>query len=72
MTFILFVVACLQSQPGQCVGERIDLPEVTTATGCHLVGNLRLAQWQREHAEMHIKEANCMAKPSTITAGGKL
>jgi hypothetical protein len=69
MTFIIFVLACLQSAPSQCAGERIPLPEVTTATGCHLVGNLKLQQWERENADMSIKEANCMARPIAVAGG---
>jgi hypothetical protein len=69
MTFIIFVLACLQSDPSQCSGERIPLPEVTTATGCHLVGALRLQEWSRENTDMSIKEANCMARPTTVAGG---
>jgi len=69
MTFIIFVLACLQSDPSQCSGERIPLPEVTTATGCHLVGNLRLQEWERENADLRIKEANCMARPIAVAGG---
>jgi hypothetical protein len=69
MTFIIFVLACLQSDPSQCSGERIPLPEVTTVTGCHLVGNIRLQQWERENADMRIKEANCMARPNAVAGG---
>lgn len=69
MTFIIFVVACLQTNPGDCIGERIDLPEVTTATGCHLVGYFRLEEWAREHADRIIKEANCMARPIQAAGG---
>jgi hypothetical protein len=69
MTYIIFVLACLQSDPSQCAGERIPLPEVTTATGCHLVGNIRLQQWEREHSDMTIKEANCMARPIAVAGG---
>lgn len=69
MTFIIFVLACLQSDPSQCSGERIPLPEVTTATGCHLVGTLKLEEWAREHADLSIKEANCMARPITVAGG---
>ena len=69
MTFIIFVLACLQASPDQCSGERIPLPEVTTASGCHLVGNLRLQDWERDHAGMIIKEANCMARPVTVAGG---
>jgi hypothetical protein len=69
MTFIIFVLACLQSDPSQCSGERIPLPEVTTAAGCHLVGTLRLEEWARENTGMSIKEANCMARPNTVAGG---
>ncbi len=71
MTFIIFVLACLQSDPSQCAGERIALPEVTTATGCHLVGHIRLQEWERDNADMTIKEANCMARPIAVAAGGQ-
>lgn len=69
MTFILMVIACLQATPESCVGERIDLPDVTTASSCHLVGALRLEEWEREHAEYLIKEANCMARPLAAAGG---
>jgi hypothetical protein len=69
MTFIIFVLACLHSEPSQCAGERIPLPEVTTAAGCHLVGTLRLQEWARENTDMSIKEANCMARPITVAGG---
>jgi hypothetical protein len=69
MTFIIFVLACLQTDPSQCAGERIPLPEVTTATGCHLVGTLKLEEWARANAGMSIKEANCMARPTTVAGG---
>lgn len=69
MTFIIFVLACLQSDPSQCSGERIPLPEVTTAAGCHLVGNIRLQEWERDNADMIIKEANCMVRPIAVAGG---
>jgi hypothetical protein len=69
MTFIIFVLACLQSDPSQCSGERIPLPEVTTATGCHLVGTLKLQEWVRENTGLSIKEANCMARPISVAGG---
>jgi len=69
MTFIIFVLACLQSDPSQCSGERIPPPEVTTAAGCHLVGTLKLEEWARKNAGLSIKEANCMARPISVAGG---
>lgn len=71
MQYILFVLACLSGQPGQCVGEPIALPEVTNATACHLAGRLRLHEWALEHPGMRIKEAKCMGRPLALSDAGE-
>lgn len=63
MQYILFVIACLSGQPGQCTGETIALPEVTNATACHLAGRLHLRDWALEHPGMRVREAKCMGRP---------
>lgn len=67
MQYVLFVLACLSSDPQQCVGERLELPEITNETACHLAGHLRLNDWMRAHRDMELREAKCMGRRAPLT-----
>jgi len=68
MKFILLLVACAASDPGQCIARPITLPEVTNATGCHLVAQLHVREWLAQHPDMRLREATCMQGPVELVA----
>lgn len=63
MIYIVYLVACLADQPGQCAERVIDLPEVTNVSSCQLVGHFRVKEWLEAHPDMRVSEAKCMGKP---------
>ncbi len=69
MTYVLILVACLTASSDDCRPERLPLPGITNATGCHLAGRLRLTEWLAQgHSIAQLAEVRCEAEASRSTA----
>lgn len=63
MGYVVTLLACLASPPGDCTGRPLELPEVRTETACILAGRLALHEWRRTHPELRVLEAKCERRP---------
>ena len=62
MGYVVTLLACLSSPPGDCTGRPLELPGVRNETACILAGRLALHEWRRAHPELRVLEARCEPK----------
>lgn len=63
MGYVVTLLACLASPPGDCTGRPLELPGVRNETACILAGRLALYEWRRAHPELRVLDARCEKRP---------
>lgn len=79
MSYVLLVVACLVGPPGavpgaNCIEDRLAMPGITNAAGCHLAARMRLAEWVRDSMpRRQIRKAACApASAGAVVVSGPI
>ena len=60
MEYVMVIVACLSTEPGQCRDFEVQLDDTATMQTCALFGQAEVAEWKRSHPKYDVSKYRCL------------